>query len=93
MVKNSCGAPFREVPIFIIFFKGVDDVRGNLWWRKQTLGAEKFDCFDKEYAGLTEAVAYIEAMDYEGYLRDKTIELWNSIDQHFQEDVKPKVRF
>ena len=93
VIKNSCGAPFREVPVFIIFFKGVDDVRGNLWWRKQTLGTDKFDCFDKEYAGLGEAVAYIEAMDYEGYLRDKTIELWNSIDMHFQEDHKPKVRF
>lgn len=93
VVKNSCGSPFREVPVFIIFGRGVDDVRGNLWWLKKTLGLEKFDCVDKQYTEILPAIRYIEENDYEPQLRDKVIKLWNSIDLHFTENRKPKVRF
>jgi RecA/RadA recombinase len=93
IVKNSCGQPFREAPVFIIFGKGVDDVRGNLQWLKETLGTEKYDCIDKKYSEVIPAVRYIEQHDYEPQLREKVIKLWNTIDLHFTEPSKPKVRF
>ena len=93
VVKNSCGQPFREVPVFIIFGRGVDDVRGNLWWLKHTLGTDKYDCVDKEYSDIYAAIKYVEDNNLEGPLRDKVIKLWNTIDLHFTDDRKPKVRF
>jgi RecA/RadA recombinase len=93
VVKNSCGQPFREAPVFIIFGKGIDDVRGNLWWLKTTLGTDKYDCVDKEYSDIYAAIKYVEDNNLEAQLRDKVIKLWNTIDLHFTDDRKPKVRF
>lgn len=93
VVKNSTGQPFREAPVFIIFGKGVDDVRGNLWWLKKTLGTEKYDCVDKQYTDIYAAIKYVEDNNLEPQLRDKVIKLWGTIDLHFKDTRKPKVRF
>jgi len=93
IIKNSCDDPKREVPVFIIFGKGIDDVRGNLYYLKETLGLPDFDCVKKTYAGIDPAIRYIEEHDLETALRDKVIDLWDSVENHFRIDRKPKVRF
>lgn len=93
VVKNTTGAPFREAPIYIIFGHGIDDIRGNLQWLKTTLGADKYDCIDNQYAMLEPAIRHIEEYNLEAQLRERVIETWNRIDEHFRTPRKPKVRF
>jgi RecA/RadA recombinase len=93
IVKNTTGAPFREVPIYIIFNHGIDDIRGNLQWLKTTLAADKYDCIDNQYAMLEPAIRHIEEYNLEAQLREHVIETWNRIDEHFRTERKPKVRF
>jgi RecA/RadA recombinase len=93
VVKNTTGVPFREAPIYIIFGHGIDDIRGNLQWLKTTLGAERYDCIDNEYAMLEPAIRHIEEYNLEAQLREKVIETWNRIDEHFRTPRKAKVRF
>jgi len=93
IVKSSCDDPKREVPVFIIFGKGIDDIRGNLQWMKETLGLEAYDCVEKTYATIDPAIRYIEDHNLEAALREKVIDLWNSIEDHFRIERKEKVRF
>ena len=93
IVKNSCGIPFREVPLFIIFNHGIDDIRGNLYWYKRTLNLESFRCVDAEYKMIEPAIRHIEEYNLEAQLRDNVIELWNRVDEHFRTPRKAKVRF
>ena len=41
ITKNSLDDPFREVPIFLVFGYGIDDVRGNLMWYKDANNSKK----------------------------------------------------
>lgn len=93
ITKNSCDDPFREVPIFILFGRGVDDIRGNLQWVKETMGLEEYDCVNKSFKQLEPAIRYIEEHGLEAELREKVIALYNSIEKHFRTERKPKVRF
>lgn len=93
IVKNSISDPFNEVPIFIMFNVGIDDIRGNLQWLKETTKVSKYDCINREMAQIEPAIKYIEAYNLEAQLREKVIALWAEIDNHFKVDRKPKVRF
>jgi|GEM_PF-424905 len=93
ILKNSCDDPFREVPIYIIFGQGIDDVRGNLQWLKDTLGLDAYDCVDKHFSKIEVAIRYIEEYGLESELRDKVIKVYNDIEDHFRTDRKSKVRF
>jgi len=93
VIKNSCDDPFREVPIYIIFGQGIDDIRGNLQWLKDTLSLDAYDCIDQSFAKIEPAIRYIEQYDLENELREKVIELYNQIEDHFRTERKPKVRF
>jgi len=93
IIKNSCDDPFREIPIFIIFGQGVDDIRGNLQWIKETMGADNYDCIETTYTQIEPAIRYIEEHNLESNLREKVIALYNSIERHFRTERKEKVRF
>jgi len=93
VIKNTTGAPFREAPIYIIFGHGIDDIRGNLQWLKDTLKLPSYDCINANYAQMDPAIRHIEEYNLEAELREKVIATWNRIDDHFRINRKPKVRF
>jgi len=93
IIKNSCDDPFREVPFYILFGQGIDDIRGNLQWLKDTLGSKTYDCIDREFGMMGPAIRYIEQYELELVLRDKVVTLYNHIEDHFRTQRKPKVRF
>lgn len=93
IVKNSVSDPFREVPLFIMFGIGIDDIRGNLQWLKETSKATTYDCINRAMTQISPAIKYIETYNLEAQLREKVIQLWNEIDAHFTVDRKSKVRF
>jgi len=93
VIKNSCDDPFREVPVYIIFGQGIDDIRGNLQWIKDTLSLDAYDCVTKKYARLSPAIRHIEKYGLEVKLREKVIKLYTEIEDHFRVERKQKVRF
>jgi len=94
--KNSIDNPFRLVPVYIIFRKGIDDVRGNLQWYKDMTKSSNYmieGIFDKGYKSIQEAVSYVEGNDLEMDLRSTVINLWEDIEKNFKTEIKKKVRF
>jgi RecA/RadA recombinase len=90
--KSSVDDPYRSAEVHIIYKYGIDDIRANLIYCKKMLGDTKFDCFDKEYVLTQRAVEYIEKQNYEDRLREKTIDIWEEIENKFAVKRKPKVR-
>jgi RecA/RadA recombinase len=93
VVKNSVSDPFNEVPVYIMFNVGIDDIRGNLQWLKDTTKASKYDCITRQMSQMQPAIKFIEQFNHEAALRDKVIALWAEIDNHFKVERKLKVRF
>ncbi len=96
-IKTSCKIeksiiddPYREADIYIIFGYGIDDIRGNLQFIKETLDETTYDCFTKKYKGIEAAIKYIEEKDLVDKLRNKTIELWHELENSFKVNRKNK---
>lgn len=94
IAKNSVGVPYRSVPIYIMFQKGIDDVRANLQWFKDNTKGTMYNAVDKEYKRLEDAIRYVEDNDLEQDLRDMVIDLWEEIEDKFEVKIrKEKKRF
>lgn len=92
-VKNSCDDPYREVPLYIIFGYGIDDVRANLQWIKDIKCDSTYDCINKSYTAMKKAIEYIEEEHLQAELRKNTIDLWMEIEEKFKQIRSPKIRF
>jgi RecA/RadA recombinase len=92
VTKSSIDKPYREVPIYIIFDYGIDDIRGNLQWMKDTLGLSTYRAVDKDYQRMDLAIKYIEENDLEDELREEVIKLWDEVEKNFSEKRKKKSR-
>lgn len=90
--KSTVDDPFREVPVFIIFGFGIDDVRGNLQWYKDITGETTYDCVDENYKSMNHAIQYIEKNNLQKKLKKRTVELWYEIEDKFKINRKSKVR-
>lgn len=93
IIKSSIDDEYRKAPIYIIFGKGIDDVRGNLQWFKDVSGNTKYNAIDKDFQRMDFAIRYIEENNLEADLREMVIDLWESIEKMFKVHRKPKVRF
>jgi len=92
VTKSSIDKPYREVPIYIKFDYGVDDIHGNIQWLKDTLGLTKYKAVDKDFQRLDDAINYIESNNLEGQLRDEVIQIWQEVEELFQLQRKKKLR-
>ena len=92
ITKSSVDIPFREAPISIIFNYGIDDIRQNLQYRKDMLCESKYDAITKQVNSLQAAIQHVEENDLEKELRNKTINLWEEIQQQLKINRKMKGR-
>lgn len=83
ITKSSLDKPYREVPIYIVFDYGIDDIRANLQWYKDYTGSTKYLAVDQEYQQLERAIAYVEGNNMEAELKELVIDLWNEIEEKF----------
>jgi protein RecA len=91
ITKNSLDDPFREVPIFLVFGYGIDDVRGNLTWYKESNNSKKFLLPDgTEQSSIDKAIEYVEENGLEKKLRIAVRKLWLEIEESFKTQRKPK---
>ena len=91
-IKSSIDNPFRKCLVYVIFNHGIDDIRGNLQWRKDVTGDTTYNVFDKGYQAMNDAIRYIEAQNYEDKLREEVINLWGEIEKKFVIQRKVKKR-
>lgn len=91
--KSSVWSPYRTAPLYIIFDYGIDDIRANLQFVKDTknenvyvLGEEKLD------KSLEKSIAIIEEDNKITALREEVITLWEEIEMKFQIKRKEKQR-
>ena len=90
--KSSIDKPYREVLIYIVFDYGIDDVRGNLQWLKDTLGLTTYKAVNKTYQRIDQAIDWIEKNDLEDDLRDEVIQIWEEVEERFVHKRKVKSR-
>lgn len=92
VTKSSLDKPYREVPIYIVFDYGVDDVRGNLQWLKNTLGTTTYKAVNKTYQGIDDAINWVEKNNLEDDLKNEVIDLWEAVEEKFRHIRKKKKR-
>lgn len=92
ITKSSIGKPYREVPIYIVFDYGIDNVRGNLQWMKDTLGLTQYRAVDKSYGSMDQAINWIEKNNLETKLEEEVINLWEEVEKKFEHTRKAKNR-
>jgi RecA/RadA recombinase len=101
--KSTVDDPYREVPIYIIFGYGIDDIRGNLQYIKDMSNSTVYTCPDgKTYQSMKKAIAYfyttnedgevVEKEDLVKQLKEQTIDLWEEIEAKFDSHRAPKTR-
>lgn len=93
--KSSLDNPYRTANIYIIFGYGIDDIRGNLQYTKEYTGSDSYGCdvLEEGVGTMPKAIQLIEERGLESALRDRTVELWHSIQDKLKVDRKRKVRF
>lgn len=89
--KSSIWKPYRTAEIFIIFDYGIDDIRGNLNYIKNIVGDTVYKLGERNLGkSMDKAITTIEEENLEAELKAKTIELWNEVENKFEEKRKPK---
>lgn len=91
--KSSVWKPFRTAPVIIIFDYGIDDIRANLRFLKQTRKDTTYVLDGKKLGqSIYAAIDVIEEDNLEQVLKEEVIQVWNEIEEKFSHDRKPKSR-
>ncbi len=92
--KSSVWKPFRTAPVIIIFDYGIDDIRANLRFLKQSRKDTTYTLngTDKLGQSIDAAIDTIEENNLEQELKAAVIQVWNEIEEKFSHDRKPKKR-
>ncbi len=89
--KSSVWKPYRQAEIFIIFDYGIDDVRGNLNFVKSVSADTVYKIGEKNLGkSMDRAIRTVEEEGLEAELKAKTIEVWNEVEEKFDEKRKPR---
>lgn len=89
--KSSVWKPYRTAEIYILFDYGIDDIRANLKYLKTTTGDSLYRVGEiKLGKTLDRAIREIEEQNLEQELKKQVIDLWNEIEQTFDEPRKPR---
>lgn len=91
--KSSVAQPYRTAPVSILYDYGVDDIRANLEFVKQALGATSYRVGEQSLGdALDRAIGKVEEGNLEADLKQQTIELWHEIEEKFKVERAGKRR-
>lgn len=89
--KNSVAAPYKTVPVTIIFDYGIDDVRQNLQFIKTYTKSSTYIFKGEKLAvSLEQSIKKIERYEREDELKEEVIALWAEIEEQFVSNRKRK---
>ena len=91
--KSSIDSPYRTAPVSIIFGYGIDTIRDELQFHKDLTGAEKFECFGRKFGTIQTAIKNIGERQLQEDLRQRTITLWNGVQEQFKTERQKKRRY
>jgi len=102
VLKSSVDIEWRTAPIFLVHGYGIDDIRGNLVFLKETGAMEEhptdpkkqagYVVGNKNFVGVDKAIAYVEENDLEENLREMVVDHWNELELKARPPRKEKVR-
>ena len=91
--KSSVWHAKRTAQVAIDWSYGIDNVRENLRYLKQTNGTTTYNLGDRKlHKNITDAIAIVEEEELEDELKNEVIDLWEEIDSMFHVERKPKKR-
>lgn len=82
IAKSTVDEPYREVPVYITFGYGIDDIRANLQYVKDMTGTSTYVIAGKSFKGMNQAIHHVEENGKEQVLRDNVIDIWEEIQKH-----------
>lgn len=89
--KNSIDKPYRTAKVPIIFSYGIDDIRQNLIFLKEYTKTTAYCIGEEKLAkSLDDSCLLVEKEGLQKKLKTTVIELWNEIENNFQQDRQPK---
>jgi RecA/RadA recombinase len=92
-VTKSIDDPYRSATIYILFGYGIDDIRGNLQYIKDMTNNSMYECPDgKTYQSMDASIKWVEKEQLEKALRERTIDLWETIEAKFNLNRTKKQR-
>jgi len=90
--KSSVWKPFHTAPLTIIFDYGIDDIRENLQFVKDSRGLSSYQAGERKVGNSIErAINTIEQDGLEDALRDEVIDVWEEIEKEFESKRKEKL--
>jgi len=92
ITKNHIDNAYREVPLYIVWGHGIDDIQANLQWLKTTTGDTMYDAIVRRYQRMADAIAMVEAEGVERELEKKVTQVWYELQEAMTYKRKPKVR-
>ncbi len=91
--KNSVDEPYRTAELYIIFDYGVDDIRANLQYIKEFKKTSVYTVNGKPLSkSLEDSIEIVESEKLEGELENEVIELWEEIENGFNQERTKKRR-
>ncbi len=89
--KSSVWKPFHTAEVYTLFDYGIDDIRGNLRFLKETAKTSTYTLGDENLGkSLEGAIRKVEQEGLEKRLRKEVIDLWNEVEATFVEPRKPR---
>jgi len=91
--KSSIWKPYRSAPVSIIFDYGIDSIRDELQYIKDFTKNTTYTCRGVELSNsLDKAISMIEEKQWDGYLKNEVIDLWEEIESKFTKERDRKKR-
>lgn len=93
--KNSVWEPFHTASVVIDYQYGIDDVRANLDFLKESLGLSSYNVLGDEIklgVAMERAIKVVEESNLVDQLRDRAVEVWHDVEKRFESKRQPRRR-
>jgi recombination protein RecA len=91
--KSSIWKPYHEAPLTILFDYGIDSVRDELKFLKESTNNNVYAIKDLKLSNsLDKAIKIVEQEGLEEKLKEEVINLWEKMEEEFKSDRKIKNR-
>lgn len=90
--KSSVWKPYGTAEVYILFDYGIDDIRGNLQYLKETSRSPVFSIGERKLdKSMAKSIRMVEDEKLEGELKQEVIKTWNAIEKAFDEGRTPRI--
>jgi recombination protein RecA len=93
VIKSSIWKPYHSATVCILFDYGIDDIRMNLQYLKDTLATTTYTVGGENLnVSLEKSIALVEKRGLVSQLKEEVIDLWEEVESKFNQIRIPKIR-